>query len=733
MSTRTLAGLIICILGLGGLTSAVPALAEEGPTFRILQPTGNQTLAGPFSITVAFQSSDDTPIVRFDAYLDSTLLAGARISNPIPAGSFQVPCDMSKVAITPGAHQLTVKLTDRAGRITQQVQAVTVGGGQPVEHVAPTVRIVAPKDGAGITGSAKVRIEATDDTNIKWVMLYINGQLRMMMNQAPYNIDWDPIKDQLAIGTYTLQARALDAYDNEGVSAPVIVRVLRPSGLTPLETKLPTTMQGTPGIFEVSNIYQPSGGPAIPHQAFSNVIAPVTNWLAGLTQPVTALLSSAPRQYSMPVAASNPLALLPPKSLPGPATMASDSATRSLPTAPVLAWASYQLPRPSLDGQPAASVPALLLPYDPASPRQEIEAGQVPFTALLPEKGWPTIDEQTLYAVPETPTAPTSANKTSVLVALVPGSMMQYTPSQSTALPPADRVLPVKSAPALTADTAVPAVTTAAPITPSDNATLAPPALDGSAAPRPALDTAASALPADASLPTKATPVLTASASTAIPSVPPVALSTAPLPATPVVMASASTVPLPAPSPFTPAPTAVQPPPPTAQATVRESYTVRTDDTLEKVARAFSTTPDALIKLNPDLSPERPLPVNASLTVPSTKARIYMDKLPLTGAVAPFIRNDYTMAPMRSIVEAKDGIVIWLPKSREVNAWVNNTFMNVKIGDRHAQVNTEAYLLPVAPSLLQDRTMVPLRYLMSAMNLHVDVNTASGTYYLASN
>jgi len=160
---------------------------------------------------------------------------------------------------------------------------------------------------------------------------------------------------------------------------------------------------------------------------------------------------------------------------------------------------------------------------------------------------------------------------------------------------------------------------------------------------------------------------------------------------------------------------------------------VRTDDTLEKVARAFSTTPDALIKLNPDLSPERPLPVNASLTVPSTKARIYMDKLPLTGAVAPFIRNDYTMAPMRSIVEAKDGIVIWLPKSREVNAWVNNTFMNVKIGDRHAQVNTEAYLLPVAPSLLQDRTMVPLRYLMSAMNLHVDVNTASGTYYLASN
>jgi LysM repeat protein len=172
-----------------------------------------------------------------------------------------------------------------------------------------------------------------------------------------------------------------------------------------------------------------------------------------------------------------------------------------------------------------------------------------------------------------------------------------------------------------------------------------------------------------------------------------------------------------------------------AQAAIMEihgPYTIRTDDTLEKIARAFSTTPDELIKLNPNLSPERPLPVNATLVVPKMEARIYLDETPLTGAVEPFIRNDYSMVPIRTIVEAKDGIVIWLPKTREVNAWAANTYMSVKIGDRQARINTEQYLLPVAPSLHHDRTMVPLRYLMSALNLEVEYNVASGTYYLVS-
>jgi len=732
--------LTLCLAVIGCLAAALPAPAENGPTFRILQPTATQAIDGQFTISIAFQSLDDTPIVRFDAYIDNVYITDGRISNPIPAGSFQVPCSLSSVNIAPGKHKLQVKLMDSAGRVTQREQTVTVGG-ISTERTAPTVSITAPKEGVGITGPAKVRIEAGDDSGIKWVMLYIDGQLRMMMNEAPYEVMWDPIKDKLSLGAHTLQARAFDAFDNEGISEQVIVKVVRPMGLTPIETTVPTSSQPALGIFEVSDLYQPTGGPLIPRQAFSNVISPITDWLVSLTRPAPVMFA-AERRYRMPMAEAGLTALLPPKSLPGlPAAGAIEG--RGLPPAPVLAWASYRLPSPSMNSRPATASP-LLPTLAPVAGREEVEAERMIFNAVLPEKGWPEISEAAIYAVPETkeaaepssPALPAAAGdepaEEPFLVALVPGAMMQLTPQRSsvevTAQPVARRMLPDKSAPAhYTELAAAPAVTTIDPIAPSHGAELSRPA-DGVAAPRPDV--------------TISSPSLSAADGGARP-VPQSPTAGGSLPAkvspSPVMMAA-----LPA-TAFTPNPDehAARPtlaevasvhaqPAPAAVMELHGPYTVRDDDTLEKIARAFATTPDELIKLNPNISPEHPLPVNATLVVPRTDARIYIDETPLLGAVEPFISNDYTMVPMRAVVEAKDGIVIWLPKTREVNAWAANTFMNVKIGRREAMINNEPYLLPVAPSLKQSRTMVPLRYLMSAMNLQVEYNVASGTYYLVS-
>ncbi|MHB0935854.1 MAG: stalk domain-containing protein [Armatimonadota bacterium] len=754
MQTRVLTRLVTLLVVLASLFMLTPVLAEDGPNFRILQPTGEQSLADQFPIAIAFQSPDDTPIVRFDAYIDSTFVLGGRVKNPIPAGSFQVPCDLTTVTITPGAHKLYVKLTDARGRTTQQVQAVMVGASK-VEHVAPTVRIVAPKEGAGISGPSTIRIEASDASGVKWVMLYINGQLRMMMNEPPYIAPWDPIKDKLAAGTYTLRVRAIDNFDNEAVSDPVVVRVVRPAGQTPIETKVPASTFATLGVFEVSNLFQPSGGTDIPRLAFSNVVSPISTWFAGPSLPSPSVFS-AERRYAMPIAGGSPLALLPPKALPGQTAAAGGFESRSLPLAPVLAWASYRMPKPGGGSQPVA-VPSLLMPFQQPSPRADIEAGPVPFTALLPEKGLPAISEQSLYVVPETPPAqsappastsalppalPVAEREAPMLVALVPGSMMKLSPTRSTdvtALPAqplsTERALPQKSTPALSGDAPLPTVKTVSPITPSHGAVLSRPAADiarqANVAGAPELPAEKTVLPAGqarpalmsptpaASLPAKASPALIASAD--LPAATRTAPAYTPNPGARAARPSMDASLLPS-----------QPALPAAVMEIHEPYTVQTDDSLEKIARAFSTTPDELIKLNPTLSPERPLPVNATLVVPKAEARIYLDETPLIGAVAPFISNGYTMVPMRNIIEARDGIVIWLPKTQEVNAWADNTFMGLKIGDRHARINAESYLLPVAPSLQQERTMVPLRYLMSALDLHVEYNAASGTYYLVS-
>jgi len=744
MQTRVFAVLVMCLVLIAGIASVTPARAEDGPNFRILQPTGEQAITDQFPIAVAFQSVDDTPIVRFDAYIDTVWVIGGRIKNPIPAGSFQVTADLTKVNIKPGAHTLYVKLVDSVGRVTQREQAITVGA-SAVEHVPPTVRIVAPKDGAGISGSATIKIEASDDSGIKWVMLYINGQLRMMMNEAPYIVPWDPIKDKLAAGAYTLRARALDTFDNETTSDPVVIRVVRSQGLTPIETGIPAVGQATLGIFEVSNLYQPTGGPVLPRLAFSNVIAPLSNWLTGNALPQPTLFAAG-RNYPMPMVEGGLPALLPPKSLPGQSPAGSDLTSRSLPPAPVLAWASFRLPRPGQGGGYPAAMPSLLMPFDQALPRNAVDADPVSFTAILPRKGIPAINERSLYAVPETPAEPKAPSARAlpapdreepanapVLVALVPGTMMRLTPPKPapevTALPARsltpDAGLPRKSSPT-PGETPLPAAQSVSPITPSHGSTPSRPAT-GATAPHPAAGATAptttagqaarpgpqSPAPATA-LPVKTSPVLTTSATL------PATRNATPFTPNPAgrINRPANTVPLPT------APAAIM--------EVSEPYTTQPDDTLEKIARAFSTTPDELVKLNPHLSPERPLPVNAAVAVPGSETRIYLDAAPLMGAVEPYITQGYTMVPIRKIVEAKDGIVIWLPKTREVNAWADNTFMGVKIGDRHARINAESYLLPVAPTLNQQRTMVPLRYLMSALDLHVEYNAASGTYYLVS-
>jgi LysM repeat protein len=161
-------------------------------------------------------------------------------------------------------------------------------------------------------------------------------------------------------------------------------------------------------------------------------------------------------------------------------------------------------------------------------------------------------------------------------------------------------------------------------------------------------------------------------------------------------------------------------------------HTVQRGETIETIAKAYSVTPEELTKLNPGLSPERPLPENSTVVVPQQAARIYLDSTPLVGGPEPYIVHGHSMVPLRQFIEAKGGIIVWMPKTKEVNAWANNTFMALRIGSQEARINADTVLLPVSAAIREDRTMVPIRYLMTALGLQLQYNPASGTYYLAS-
>ncbi|OPZ88106.1 MAG: hypothetical protein BWY76_00118 [bacterium ADurb.Bin429] len=165
---------------------------------------------------------------------------------------------------------------------------------------------------------------------------------------------------------------------------------------------------------------------------------------------------------------------------------------------------------------------------------------------------------------------------------------------------------------------------------------------------------------------------------------------------------------------------------------LEQHHTVKSGQTLLEIARVYATTPEELLKRNPGISPERPLPEGVALVVPGQTARIYVDDTPIADAPNPFIAQGHSMVPIRHIVEAKGGVVVWLPATREVNAWADNTFMGLKVGDNGARINGDSYILPVAPTIRQARAMVPLRYLMTALRLQVTYNPKTGTYLLMS-
>lgn len=167
---------------------------------------------------------------------------------------------------------------------------------------------------------------------------------------------------------------------------------------------------------------------------------------------------------------------------------------------------------------------------------------------------------------------------------------------------------------------------------------------------------------------------------------------------------------------------------------IEQTYVVKDKDmTLTRIAALTNTTPDALEKLNPGLGNDnRPLPQNTIVRVPKGTARLYINDEPVTGMPDPYRAKDCTMVPMRGVVEAKGGVVVWVPSTREVNAWADNTYMHVQVGSTAATINNQPYTLAMAPVVREARTMVPLRYLMSALRMQVAYNPKTGTYYLMS-
>ena len=117
--------------------------------------------------------------------------------------------------------------------------------------------------------------------------------------------------------------------------------------------------------------------------------------------------------------------------------------------------------------------------------------------------------------------------------------------------------------------------------------------------------------------------------------------------------------------------------------------------------------------------------------------------------VPPTIINDRTMVPLRAISEATGSDVYWIESERIVIIVKNETKILMQIGKAEmykadadpatgakgffialGNAHGETVILDVPPTIIQDRTMLPLRALCEALGLDVDWDEKNRTVIL---
>ncbi len=90
--------------------------------------------------------------------------------------------------------------------------------------------------------------------------------------------------------------------------------------------------------------------------------------------------------------------------------------------------------------------------------------------------------------------------------------------------------------------------------------------------------------------------------------------------------------------------------------------------------------------------------------------------------VNPVIVNDRTLVPVRVISESLGAKVDWNDKLKEVTLSFkdSNLVVKMKIGSRNYSVNGNMKSMDVAPQIINERTMVPIRFISETLGFKVD-------------
>ena len=186
----------------------------NAPTAEIISPPSGFSVLEGRSFTILVDAADDLAVESVEFLINDQVLS-ADPSYPYQR-TYVVPLG-DATSLTVGARAI-----DRGGNIGA-AQSVPVN---ILEDHSPTISITSPSNGSSVKEGTplSVSIDAIDDFAVAKVELYVNSVLHSSRTSPPYNFTYN-----VPFGTggsaITLQARAIDNFNQVGISADVNVSV----------------------------------------------------------------------------------------------------------------------------------------------------------------------------------------------------------------------------------------------------------------------------------------------------------------------------------------------------------------------------------------------------------------------------------------------------------------------------------------------------------------------------
>jgi hypothetical protein len=97
----------------------------------------------------------------------------------------------------------------------------------------------------------------------------------------------------------------------------------------------------------------------------------------------------------------------------------------------------------------------------------------------------------------------------------------------------------------------------------------------------------------------------------------------------------------------------------------------------------------------------------------------HLDGQIVTLDTPPVIVSGRTLVPLRPIIEGLGGVITWVPETRSVEVVFNGTTLLLQIGNRTAVVNGEAVQMDVPATIMNGRTMLPVRFVSEHLGADV--------------